>query len=204
MITRDVIYKKFYRHLPRIIGMKQKVYSVLMPLLKRNGEFYFVLEKRSHGISQPGEISFPGGKKDFSDRDMMETSIRETVEELGISREDISVISAFNILAPPFNKVIYSYLAELRENCLFDINKKEVEEVIMIPLSYFLSNPPECYDGNVLVERPDSFPFDKIPLKQDYPFAKGNYCTCFYEYGNIVIWGLTATLIKSFIDTLQS
>lgn len=203
MITRNTLQRKFQHHLPQIIGMEQKAYSVLIPFIQRKGELHIVLEKRSGNISQPGEISFPGGRMDISDKNLKETAVRETMEELGIKREDINVISAFNILAPPFNKVIYSYLAELSESSLFDINKQEVEKVLFIPFSHFLLNAPDCYDGKVSVERPDHFPFEKIPFQENYPFAKGNYHTCFYQYGDITIWGLTAALIKSLVESFE-
>ena len=71
---------------------KYKCAAVMICLYEEEGEQYIVLEKRANGIRQGGEISLPGGKRDLRDVDFKMTAIRETSEELGISKEKIEYI----------------------------------------------------------------------------------------------------------------
>lgn len=204
MVDAHKIHRLFGDHQPQIIGIGGREYAVLLPLMKREEELCLLLEKRAHTISQPGEISFPGGRRDRSDLSLLDTALRETFEELGIKRRDIEVISPFNTVIPPYNKVIYSFLGQVREGARLSVNVEEVEEVIFVPLRYLLETEPLHYPGEIGVKQSPMFPFDKIPNGKNYNFMKGRYDTYFYEYKEVVIWGLTASLIKSFVDTLRN
>ena len=54
--------------------------AVMMCVANINGKDCFILEKRAKNIRQAGEISFPGGKKDETDKNFRETAIRESIE----------------------------------------------------------------------------------------------------------------------------
>ena len=43
-----------------------------------------------------GEISFPGGKFDVNDSDLLETALRETSEEIGLDVSKDQVIGSIN------------------------------------------------------------------------------------------------------------
>ena len=59
--------------------------GVAILLFQDHGQWFFPLMKRKEypGIHS-GQISFPGGKKEKSDRNLMETALRESREELGL------------------------------------------------------------------------------------------------------------------------
>ncbi len=202
-MNEDFLKKRFEGHFPQLIGAEQGEYSVLIPFIKKNDEFCLIFERRSGSVSQPGEISFPGGKKEVSDTDLLYTAIRETKEELGLREQDIRNTFSFDILVTPFNKVIYSYTAFVEEHAEFFPNKDEVEELLFIPFSSFVKQEPEAYFGKVMIERAKNFPFEKIPNKEQYAFATGSYITYFYQYNDVVIWGLTASLLKNLIDVFK-
>lgn len=204
MVDACKIHRLFEDHQPQIIGIGGREYAVLLPLIKRGEELCLLLEKRAHTISQPGEISFPGGRRDERDSSLLDTALRETCEELGLHAKDIEIISPFNTLIPPYNKVIYSFLGQVREGASFMVNSDEVEEILFVPLRYLIETTPLHYSGEVGVKQSPMFPFDKIPNGKNYNFIKGRYDTYFYEYRGVVIWGLTAALIKSFVDILRN
>ena len=106
-----------------------------------------------------GEISFPGGKPDGGDSDLLDTALRETREEIGltVSRDQIvgqlepviTLNSGFSIL--PFVSILDG-IPPLAANC-------EVEQIFHIPLEPFLKTmerdseqPGEMYtySGNVV------------------------------------------------------
>ncbi len=77
------MFKHLNTRIPkRIEQEKDKVSAVMIPLIKENDGYHILFEVRSNKLSQqPGEICFPGGRRE-QDETSMETSIRETCEEL--------------------------------------------------------------------------------------------------------------------------
>ena len=66
-------------------------YAVLIPLIYVDGELRILYELRAMDMKvQPGEISFPGGGVELGES-YKEAAIRETIEELRISKENIEV-----------------------------------------------------------------------------------------------------------------
>ncbi|SVD55817.1 uncharacterized protein METZ01_LOCUS408671, partial [marine metagenome] len=63
--------------------------------------------------SHSGEVSFPGGKYEECDENLVDTALRESHEEIGLKRSEVnilgsldSVVSRFNISVTPFVGVI--------------------------------------------------------------------------------------------------
>lgn len=86
------MFKHLNTRIPkRIEQEKDKVSAVMIPLIKKNDGYHILFEVRSNKLSQqPGEICFPGGRREH-DETSMEASIRETCEELLISESRLIV-----------------------------------------------------------------------------------------------------------------
>jgi len=81
--------------------------AVMVLLYPKAGEYCILLNKRSEQVEHhKGEISFPGGAKDSEDRDSLETALRETEEEMGINRDDITVIGEMDEVVTRSNFLI--------------------------------------------------------------------------------------------------
>jgi len=66
--------------------------AVLIPLVKYRGKLCVLFEVRSKKLAwQPGDVCFPGGKRDKKDKTLRNTAIRETCEELGILSVDVEI-----------------------------------------------------------------------------------------------------------------
>lgn len=67
--------------------------SVLIPILRGDGELRVLLTRRSAGMSQhAGEYSFPGGRPEPDDASPMHTALREAQEEIGLTADLITVV----------------------------------------------------------------------------------------------------------------
>ena len=67
--------------------------AVLIPLYLDQGDLHAVYTKRRDDLKKhAGEISFPGGRPDFPDEDLMVTALREAEEEIGLPRAAVEVI----------------------------------------------------------------------------------------------------------------
>src|SRR3954470_5611915 len=66
--------------------------AVLVPLFERDGDLHVVFTKRRDDMRRhPGEISFPGGRNDDTDDDLVHTALREACEEIGLPPEGVEV-----------------------------------------------------------------------------------------------------------------
>lgn len=65
--------------------------SVLIPLFPdKNHQLNVILTLRTEGIRHAGQISFPGGRREGSELPE-ETALRETEEEIGVTRNQIEI-----------------------------------------------------------------------------------------------------------------
>jgi len=211
--------KKIFSKQPRINGEKEYLNcGVLVPLIFINDEYHLLFEKRSHSIKQETEICFPGGKynpkKDLSYK---ETAIRETIEELGVSRDQIEILGKLDIVIAPMGVMITPFLAVLNMKSLkegLNINKDEVGKALTIPLQYFLLNDAKEY--KVLVKIYPSYidnngrenillPVKELGLPQKYhtPWGNNKYKVFAYNFDKEIIWGITARIIYNFINNIR-
>lgn len=197
----EEINKKFKNRIASSIT-KFRQSAVMILLLEENGEIYILFEKRALNLrSQPGDISLPGGAIEEGETPR-EAAIRETEEELNISRADIEFIGDMDYFISPYNTIIYPFVGELKNQNNINPNKDEVDHVFKVPLKFFKENEPLCHDVELKPQFKDDYPFHLIHGGKDYKFITRKYHQYFYLYEDYVIWGFTAQVIKRFIEIL--
>jgi 8-oxo-dGTP pyrophosphatase MutT (NUDIX family) len=84
----------------------------------------------------PGEISFPGGRRDPEDADLSETALRESEEEIGLARTDVTLLGE---LAPiptyVTNYIIHPYVGLIPSALRWQLSPQEVDAVLELPLA---------------------------------------------------------------------
>jgi len=163
------------------INGKYRLASILVVIYGKD-PFVVMTEKPKHMKFHAGEISFPGGKLDSTDSDLLQTALRETREEIGLTISQDQVIgqlepvvtlnSGFLIL--PFVSVV-DKIPPLIANC-------EVEKIFHIPLESFLKTAAM-----------DPDPSHNI-IQEMYTF----------EYQNQIVWGASARILKQIQNCLKS
>jgi len=218
---RTIDFDKLKQVLPKIPGiLRKKEYfnaAVLIPLVWYNEEYHFLFEKRGAKIRQGSEICFPGGEFDAgSDKSLLETAIRETMEELGVKKDKIKVIGKIDILVGNMGVTVDPFLAEIKINNIDELSpdKDEVEKVFLIPVSYFYGTPPETYYlklevhpfyTNINGEKIDLFPAKELDLPEKYlaPWTAGKHKVFAWRTKEGTIWGITAALINEVITKIK-
>jgi 8-oxo-dGTP pyrophosphatase MutT (NUDIX family) len=205
---------------PGLLGREDyRSAAVLMLLMLRDGEYHFVLEERHPEIRQGGEISFPGGQFDLGrDVDTGQTAIRETVEELGIPEERLSVVGALGTLvnaAAGMTVDAYVGVGMFQDLDELQINDSEVKSVFAVPVSGFERSSPEeyhtlvqvhptCVDESTGQER-ILLPAEQLGLPERYtrPWGTTQHRVLVYHIDGYMVWGTTARLIYEMIRRLK-
>jgi 8-oxo-dGTP pyrophosphatase MutT (NUDIX family) len=210
-------FKRLLTNLPTYPGVmgRDRFFNsaVLIPFVKIKGEYFILFQKRAKGIKQGGDICFPGGGyEEGVDKDFKQTAIRETQEELGISKKDIKIIGQLDTMVASFGTIVEPFIGLIKKKAIknMTIDKNEVENTYLIPLDYFKQNEPEIYnlrtevkpyhideDGNKEVY----FPVDELGLPEIYqkPWGNKKHKVYVYKYKKKVIWGLTAVILHDLL-----
>ncbi|MDR2355702.1 MAG: CoA pyrophosphatase [Clostridiales Family XIII bacterium] len=181
------------------------MYAVLVPLVERNGELFLLYQLRAETLRrQPGEVGFPGGKVEPRETPLA-CAVRETVEELGIPRESIELIGELDRIHTYSDFTMYAFPAAVADTDFTRFfNRAEVQEVFLVPVSFFLENEPEIYRYDVAPQVGEDFPYDRIQPKGPYRWRKGRTTVPIYNYEGRAIWGLTGRITMQLINVLKN
>jgi 8-oxo-dGTP pyrophosphatase MutT (NUDIX family) len=156
--------------------------AVLVPLYVEGGELHAVFTKRRDDLRRhPGEISFPGGRRDEGDADLLATALREAHEEIGLPTEAVEVVGALQptpTIATGY--AVYPFVGVIAPGLEWTLSAREVAEVIELPLSAL----KQGYARRRLVRR-------GLPIRTDT-----------YLVGDHLIWGATARILADLFDRL--
>lgn len=204
MLTIETLEHKICGRTPVVQGGAGS-YAVLAALVERDGELHFLFEVRAESLHrQPGEICFPGGRMEAGET-AVQCALRETEEELGIPAEEIRVIGPLDFIHQEGGAIIYPILGCIKPEAAAQASpgKAEVREIFFVPLSFFENNEPLLYTYKLVPKVEEDFPYDLIGFDGSYPWRQGRAEVPIYVYGQRVIWGLTARMVKWLIDYMK-
>lgn len=204
-MTIETIKKGLNQPRPLFIGEDTAMRSaILIPLVIVDNEWHVLFEVRSLTMRrQPGDISFPGGRIDPGDASPKDAAIRETHEELGVDPSNIQIIGELSPCIPSSTFVVYPFVATINDHLPDQLNKFEVEEVFTVPLDWLLNHEPYRHLIPLQPKPPVDFPYEKIANGNQYQWGMKSMEEWFYEYKGYTIWGLTARILKHFIETVK-
>lgn len=157
--------------------------AVLCPIVEREGTLNLLFTQRSsHLKHHAGQVSFPGGKQEPTDGDLMQTALRETEEEIGLSRVLIDVVGSL----PRFRTVsrfdVTPYVGFVSSPFELTLDKNEVESVFEVPLAHAIN--PENHHAHWVERKGERHPVYFIP------------------WGEHNIWGATAAFVRNLSNKL--
>ncbi len=94
---------------PRVKRDDSRLAAVMILLYPKDEKVMclFMQRPQYNGVHS-GQISFPGGKMEDSDKNLTQTAVRETCEETGVCDKDISIIGKLTPLFIPVSNTIIS------------------------------------------------------------------------------------------------
>jgi 8-oxo-dGTP pyrophosphatase MutT (NUDIX family) len=157
---------------------------VLAPLyIDAAGELHAVFTKRRDDLRRhPGEISFPGGRRDPEDPDLTATALREAHEEIGLPPDAVEIVGALPP-TPTFvtNYAVYPFVGLIEPGFAWEVADAEVAYVLELPLEAVRA----AHAVRRLVRR-------GVPFKTDT-----------YQVGDHLIWGATGRMVSDLLARLR-
>ncbi len=112
--------------------------AVLIPLVMRR-ELTLLLTERALNLStHSGQIAFPGGRQDASDRDAVHAALREAQEEVGLAPSHVEVLGTLPIYVTGTAFIITPVVALVRPEFDLHPNPHEVADVFEVPLRFLM------------------------------------------------------------------
>lgn len=177
------------RWIPQIPPDDAKIAAVLLLIYPDDQGVQHVIfierDNTSKGVHS-GQISFPGGKVEHTDSDLIHTALREAQEEVNVESQKLEILGALTPLYIPVSYfLVYPILAMAAERPNFVAQETEVKSILEIPLRRFFEP-----DVRQLTDLKVS---SGIRLK-DVPY---------FQIDDKVIWGATSMILSEFIMILQ-
>jgi 8-oxo-dGTP pyrophosphatase MutT (NUDIX family) len=114
--------------------------SVLMPLVERDDGLHVLLTRRTdHLTDHAGQVSFPGGRAEPDDIDVVDTALRETQEEVGLARERVQVLGPLNTYSTVSSYVVTPIVALVQPPFQLALDDFEVAEAFEVPLQFLMT-----------------------------------------------------------------
>ncbi|HQV78252.1 MAG TPA: CoA pyrophosphatase [Chitinophagales bacterium] len=125
-----------------------------------------------------GQIAFPGGKIEQSDASILAAALRETHEEVGVLQNEIEVVGPLtSVYVLASNFMVFPFVGILDSAPQFILEKKEVANIMEVPLSYFL-------EPGIIKEK---------PIKSAIGFT---LMAPYYDLYGKTLWGATAMMVS--------
>ncbi|MCU0758251.1 MAG: CoA pyrophosphatase [Steroidobacteraceae bacterium] len=158
--------------------------AVLVPLVERpDGLTVLLTQRAGHLKKHPGQISFPGGRVETDDPDVVHAALRETEEEVGLDRAHVTIAGLLpdHLIVTGFR--VTPVVGFVRPGFRLRLDPTEVDDAFEVPLA-------ALFDPRNHVRRIRRFEDQEIELT-DLPFEGRN------------IWGATAGMLLTFYRLLR-
>lgn len=165
---------------------KSKKGSVLILLYPNNEQIFLPLMQRpDYDGAHGGQISFPGGKMETQDADLVETATREAEEEIGVTVDELRIIGQLSdlyIFASNFT--VSPIVAYAEKKPQFTPNPYEVEKIIEAELAVLL---------------------DKKYVKSKEMIVRNGakILSPYFDVQGHVVWGATAMMLSELLSIIK-
>jgi 8-oxo-dGTP pyrophosphatase MutT (NUDIX family) len=151
--------------------------AVLIPIVVR-AELTVLLTQRTEGLKRhAGQIAFPGGRMEPTDRDAIATALREAQEEIGLDPSFVEPLGYLDTYRTGTGFRIFPVVSLVREGFTLKLDAREVADAFEVPLAFLMN--ADNHRTETRTWRGQERRFYAMPFEQRY------------------IWGATAGIMKN-------
>lgn len=143
-----------------------------------------ILRPQYDGV-HAGQMAFPGGRAERTDRDLIQTALREAQEEIGIRVTDVRVLGPMTeLFIPPSNFFVLPVVGVMKHRPDFYPDPHEVDQVVEVSLDALMDT---TIVGDSQIE------------------VRGTLIDApFYQIQEFKVWGATAMMISELLTVIRS
>ncbi|MBF6570025.1 MAG: CoA pyrophosphatase [Candidatus Binataceae bacterium] len=163
----------------------ERLAAVLVPIFEHAGELHVLyITRADHLSSHRGQVAFPGGRVDPTDKTVMAAALRETWEEVGIEQAAVAMLGAFPEARTATTGIIVApFVGRIPWPVALRANPDEVAEIFTVPISALRA---EQYRG--------LYTFRRNGLEWKFPAI---------IYDGRPIWGLTYRITINLLELMD-
>ncbi|MGN6573215.1 MAG: CoA pyrophosphatase [Pseudolabrys sp.] len=156
--------------------------AVLVPVIDHGEATVLLTQRAQHLPDHPGQVSFPGGKIDKTDKDPMHSALREAEEEIGLDRAHVESLGYLDVYMTTLGYRIVPVIARVKPGFTLKLNTAEVDNTFEVPLAYLMD----------------------LANMQRHSRDWNGMTRHFYAitFGERYIWGVTAGILRNLYDRI--
>ena len=161
--------------------------AVLVPIVRRPGGLTVLLTQRTeHLTNHAGQVSFPGGRAEEDDSSPIETALRETEEEIGLTRRHVEIIGVLPDHVTASAYIVTPVVGLVTPPFDLTAESNEVADIFEVPLTFLM-------DG-----------MNHQRMSFDLPDGGGRRSFYAMPYERFFIWGATAGMLRNLFHLLRA
>lgn len=163
-----------------------KISGVLIALYFDNNTLRTILMKRpDYKGPHSGQVSFPGGKREPADKDIVATALREAQEEVALASEHVQVIGQLSELyVPASNFLVHPVIGVLSTTPILTADNREVAHILLPDVTQFFNT-------------------EKVGIKAIQINEGLTIEAPFFDVEGHVVWGATAMILSELTQILS-
>ena len=166
---------------PYVIDGELRDAAVLVPVIEREDAHYLMFIKRSEDLGQhPGQMSFPGGGREPDDDDLIETALREAIEEVGVVASEAELIGRLDDIRTVTGYAVTPVVARTPDR-RYEPDGVEAAEVAVLSVAD-LTNP-ENYEHE----------------RREHP-DHGEVVVHYFHVDGYTVWGATGRILVNLLE----
>jgi len=161
--------------------------AVLVPIVRRPVGLTVLLTQRTeHLTNHAGQVSFPGGRAEEDDSSPIETALRETEEEIGLTRRHVEIIGVLPDHVTASAYIVTPVVGLVTPPFDLTAESNEVADIFEVPLTFLM-------DG-----------MNHQRMSFDLPDGGGRRSFYAMPYERFFIWGATAGMLRNLFHLLRA
>ena len=161
--------------------------AVLVPIVQRpTGLTVLLTQRTEHLTNHAGQVSFPGGRAEEDDSSPIETALRETEEEIGLTRRHVEIIGVLPDHVTASAYIVTPVVGLVTPPFDLTAESNEVADIFEVPLTFLM-------DG-----------MNHQRMSFDLPDGGGRRSFYAMPYERFFIWGATAGMLRNLFHLLRA
>lgn len=164
------------------LGKRGRPAAVLIPLVAHTQLTMLFTRRAAHLKQHGGQVSFPGGRQESHDPDLLTTALRETQEEIGLPPDAVDIIGQLMPYRTVSGYEVTPYIGLVNPPLTLSPDTNEVAAIFEVPMHYLMDK--RNHNVHVVNRNGYAHPIYFIQWQQQH------------------IWGATAAFVRNLANHL--